>query len=116
MKINGIKFEFDVMDADLAVLAEKELEVLANTTVPAGSSWSQIIIIQCEATFKFFDSVFGEGTSKQLFGEKTNLNMCLDAIDQFKREFERDAKIASDNMKSRLGKYSANRAQRRSKN
>lgn len=116
MRINNIKLEFDVMDANLAVLAENEMEKLTKLKIPEGTSWSQILIIQCEAVFNFFDQIFGEGTSKQIFGEKTNLELCLDAIEQFKKEFNRDAQIATNNIKSRLGnQYSSNRAQRRSK-
>lgn len=119
MKINNIELEFEVMDADTAEIVEENLEILKETVVPKGSSWSDIIRIQCEATFKFFDSVFGEGTHEEIFEGKVNLRTCVDAIDTFKSEFDREIKEAAEDIKSKLGNNLAgnvqNRAQRRSK-
>lgn len=114
MRINDVKFDdFDIMDADVAILAETEMKKLAETKVPEGSSWADIITIQCDCTFKFFDTVFGDGSADKIFKGKKNLRLCLDCIEEFKKEFEREVKIETNNVKSKLGMYSANRAQRR---
>ena len=37
----------------------------------------------CRAVFSFFNAVFGEGTDKKMFGDKTNMRICDDAIYSF---------------------------------
>ncbi|MGL5718019.1 MAG: DUF6673 family protein [Paraclostridium sp.] len=116
MRINGVKFEnFDIMDADVAILTEMEMEKLSNTKVPEGVSWTEVITLQCDSTFKFFDAVFGEGSADKIFKGKRNLRLCVDCIDEFKKEFDREIKIETEKVKTKTGMYSANRAQRRNK-
>ena len=38
--------------------------------------------MQCNAVFRFFDAVFGKGTSKKIFGDSVNLKTCIDAYEE----------------------------------
>lgn len=84
LEINGAELEFDIFDAETA----EKYEVALNNMSVAGEEASKIgkegklsecIRAQCEGVFDFFDDIFGTGTAEIVFGEKTNLRICLDA-------------------------------------
>lgn len=112
IKINGIELELDIFDAETAEIYEDALDEVKNqATVKDGAKMSDMIRTQCNAVFNFFDEVFGEGTSKEVFGEKTNLMECLRAFEiviEYVSNQTEEAKKMTD-------KYSPNRAQRRAK-
>ena len=86
MEINGVTLEFDILDADTAEKYERalrEMEQEADSLDEQGDiSLADNIRIQCRAIFDFFNTIFGEGTDKAIFGEKVNLGTCMDAYDQ----------------------------------
>jgi len=61
------------------------------------------------SVFRFFDDIFGDGTARKIFGSKTNLNACLNAVD----ELVSDADQQYAKVEERMHKYSPNRAVRR---
>lgn len=82
MKINDVELHLDLYDAQTARRYEKAVDGLqaASKTDP-DAKLSENIEQQCQAVFDFFDTLFGEGTSAQIFGQNENLNLCLDAIE-----------------------------------
>ncbi len=45
-------------------------------------SGADAIEMQCSAVMDFVDEIFGEGSSKKVFGEETDLLTCLDAWEE----------------------------------
>ncbi|MEG1870779.1 MAG: DUF6673 family protein [Peptostreptococcaceae bacterium] len=110
MIINGIELELDIFDADVAEVYEEALEkVRIDAKVDTGAKMSVVIKTQCNAVFDFFDEVFGEGTSEDIFGGKTNLMTCLKAFEEVVDNVANQTKEAEQ----LSSKYSPNRAQRR---
>ena len=119
MIINNVELEdMDIYDLETsekyeAAIAEfqKVTGELKTTTDEDQKVLSNIIRIQCNAVFDCFNTIFGAGTDKQVFGNKTNLMVCLKA-------FEELAICANDQkaeMEKMANKYSPNRAQKRAK-
>ena len=84
MKINNVEIEdLDLMDADVAEKFEKatndlqEKEKLQDFT---SKGLAEIIRIQCTLIFDFFNDVWGKGTDKKIFGNKTNYRICEKAF------------------------------------
>ena len=83
MIINGVA----IPDPDIGELSFLEKYEAANDTIVQKMNAinteevrrSEAVRIQCEAVFDFFDTVFGEGTAKTVFGEQVNLKTCIDA-------------------------------------
>ena len=111
LKINDVELELDLMDADMAEKYEKAYRKMQRdvANIPKNLSLAENIRKQCNLIFCFFNEVFGEGTSKKVFGNKTNLRECIKAvetlIDYVNKDVEETNKI--------INKYSPNRATRR---
>lgn len=115
MKINNVEIDFDFNDADDMERFERELDIMSpklkNMEV-VGRKRSVVIREFCEAVLNCLDKTFGEGTSKKVFGGKTNLMLCIKAFedlciarDDYDKEFERQ-------MKTLESKYSPSLASR----
>lgn len=114
LNINGIDLELDLMDADIAEKYEKsikEMDQKEKNKLVEGKSFAEIIRQECNIVFDFFNSVWGEGTDKKIFGSKTNYSECEDA---FKKVVEYSNQQIEKLNKKAL-KYSSNRASRRVK-
>ena len=108
----------DIYDLDTAekyetAIAEfqKVTGELKLTSCEEDKALSSVIRIQCNAVFDCLNTIFGEGTDKKVFGNRTNLMVCLKA-------FEELAIYANDKraeMEKLGNKYSPNRAQKRAK-
>ncbi|MFR5470381.1 MAG: DUF6673 family protein [Romboutsia sp.] len=114
VKVNDreTELEFCVYDPDVMEKYENALEVaIEETTFDEDSDLklSEKIRIQCKSVFKFFNSIFGEGTDKKVFGEKVNLKDCLSAFQQVIAEAAKE----DEELANSIGKYTPNRAQRR---
>ena len=72
---------------------------------------AESIRIQCNAIFKIFNNLFGEGTDKKVFGNKVNLLTCLKAFD----ELVTQVNASNEEIEKIANKYSTNRAARRKK-
>lgn len=80
-KFNNAELEADFTDAGFmekfenAYLAmEEDIKHVQKT-----GKQSEIIRSHCDVFFKFFDSVFGAGSSKKLFGDKVSIDLCVKA-------------------------------------
>lgn len=111
LKINDVELELDLMDADMAEKYEKAYRKMQRdvANIPKNLSLADSIRKQCNLVFYFFDEVFGQGTSKKIFGNRTNLRECIKAvetlIDHVNKDVEESNKI--------INKYSPNRVARR---
>lgn len=93
-------FVMERYEAALDKVSKKANEISDNR---AGKRRSELIRLQCEAVFEFFEEVFGEGTAKKVFGESVNLTICLDAFDSVVTEVDKlDVRIAQS-YKSKFG-------------
>lgn len=96
MKINGVELELDLYDADVMdryTEAIKKFDNKQKNKSIKGLSNGEIIRQECKMVFDFFNDVFGTGTDKKVFGDKTNFKECLNA---FKQVVEYSASISKD--------------------
>lgn len=111
MTINDKTFDVDFTDADLIEKIEigskrvfDETERIKNEDFSVAEGIRQ----ECKIIKDFLDYVFGEGTSKELFGNKDSLNLCLKAFEDIINEKERQVKSINDF----VSRYSPDRVQR----
>lgn len=109
--INDVELEFDVMDADTAHRYEDALNAALEKKSVDVETLAESIRVQCTAVFEFFNEVFGPGTDRKVFGEKTNLTACLDAFDIVVES----ASAQFDQVQRRISGYSPNRAARKAR-
>lgn len=111
MKINGVELaDIDIFDADTAEKYEKVLDkVVRESENLKGLKTSAVIRKQCNLVFEVFNSLFGEGTDKKVFGERVNLKICLKAFEELVEQVNEQKK----EIEEMTAKYTPNRAQRR---
>lgn len=115
MKILNKEYEVDFLDADIMERIETGIEkvekVVKQNKTQEKQKTSMIIRKVCNTIFNFFDDVLGDGASKNIFGDKTSLTLCIKAYEDFINE-----KIKQDEAIENISKkYSPNRATRRAK-
>lgn len=111
--VNDVELELDMMDADVFERYEQcsnELQKKIEQTDYDSMSTADGMRFQCRAVERFFDSVFGAGTAKVVFGEKNNhLGQHVDA-------FAKTTELAKDvnsGLNSIADRYSPQRIQAR---
>lgn len=122
-KINDVELELDLMDIDEKERFEECFETMNETVQEAvknineGDSESVYMRKICEAVMDFFDNLFGEGTSNEIFDGRVNIKKCMLAIQDITKEKVRQGKELNDIVKasSTIGVEDKlpNRAQRR---
>lgn len=108
MLVNGVQLPNpEVSDVLFMEKLEREQDsVTKSTKNSSGKTRAQIMREQCTAIFNFFDNMFGDGTSKKVFGEKVNLITCVEAYEQALTEIDRlDAEQASKLREKYTAKY-----------
>lgn len=96
MKISGVDLELDLYDADIMdryTEAIKKFDKKQKSKTIEGLSNGDVIRQECEMVFDFFNDVFGPGTDKTVFGNKTNFLICANA---FKQVIEYSESISKD--------------------
>lgn len=84
MVFRNIEVDFDIYDADTAEVYEGAVQTVLESAVPKeGESLADGIRRQCNTVFVFFDTLFGDGFHKELFGQRTNMMECLQAFKEF---------------------------------
>lgn len=113
MKINGVELEdIDILDLETAEKYEtalKSVEGIAD--IVKDMTVTESIRTQCNAIFDVFNTIWGEGTDKKVFGNKVNLLSCLKAFE----ELVTKVNSVNPELDKMANKYSSNRATRRSK-
>ena len=119
MKINNVELEdLDIMDFEMAERYEKALETVKDESAKIkyeSLKGSEIIKIQCNIIFGLFNTLFGEGTDKKVFGDKINYRVCMDSFEELVNNMNKEAEKNSKYIKEKAEKYSPNRAIRRNK-
>lgn len=90
ININGIDLEINMFDADTAEKVEnaivhvktKSEEIRTNTSI----KFSQSIRCICNEVFDCFNTIFGAGTDKQIFGDRTDMGECLEAFAELSQQ------------------------------
>lgn len=114
IKLNGVEFDLDLMDLDIAEKVERETKKVASEAEKAkGKSRSESIKIQCYAVFNCIDNIFGKGAHNKIFGDKVNLRDCLRVFEQLILEMQKQDEEDSKEFSQMVSKYSPNRVQRR---
>lgn len=115
MKINGVELEdIDIYELETMEKAERAIDKVLEDIKALDRpnlSGSEAIRIQCHAIMDCFNSIFGEDTDKKLFGDKTNILICVKSFEELMKKFEEKKK----EIETYTSKYSPNRAQRRAK-
>ena len=114
MIINKVEIgNLDLYDADAMEKYENALAEVAkkNNEAEKVAKTSEKIRQQCNIIFDFFNSLFGTDTDVKIFGGKTNLLLCLKALEELINQVN-EQKGELDKI---FNKYSPNRASRRSK-
>lgn len=114
ISINGVDLEIDLLDADTAERMEAAFEHVADrvTEIEADKSirLSQAIRAMCREIFSCFNSLFGEGTDKRVFGDQVNLEQCMMAFAELSRQAPEQSTVRMTNL---MAKYAPNRETRR---
>lgn len=109
----GKELEYDFFDADLLEKYEKEnlrvKERIQEPTQYDGKTTADSLRIQCGIVNDFFDEVFGNGTSEELFGGKNNIKDHMEAF----ASVTGAVMSCNGELKALTEKYSPNRAERR---
>nr|DAH61794.1 MAG TPA: tail assembly chaperone protein [Caudoviricetes sp.] len=102
---NDVKLEVDLNDVSFQEKYENAFNTMAisEKDLQKAGKLSDISKGYCKMFFDLFDNIFGNGTSKKLFGEKMNVAACDDCYDSFiafcSAQVKEINKRRSDNLK-----------------
>jgi len=116
MLFRDMELDFDIFNADDAELYEQAAKEAQKTAVKKqGETLADAIRRQCRGVFQFFDTLFGDGFHRELFGERTNLMECIGAFREFVQLVDEQRGALSDLMAQveAEGGTAPNRAARR---
>ena len=98
--VQGKELEGDFFDADFMDRYETATRGMHNKATEERDrkyeKVSDAFRAQCEVAREYFDRIFGEGTSDQLFGEKRNLKTHMEAIAELTECAARSKKEIND--------------------
>lgn len=109
---NGVRYAFDIRDADDMERYEKAMKELAEEQQNAGGETASARMrAACASYRKLFDDIFGKGAGIAVCGEKDNTGTCSDAFyallnfvaDANAAENERLDGLAEEYSRKRLG-------------
>lgn len=119
LTINGVELEFDMLDVEtFGAYTEAGEQMKAKAAeIEAAQKDRNIFLafrLTCEAINTFFDHIFGEGTSEELFGSRMNFHTSIEAYNVLKNEAEKQLKEQAELMRKLFAdKNSGNRSQLR---
>lgn len=113
IEVLGMELEYDFFDADLLEKYEDENEKvqdrIQDKTQYEGKRTAEVLRIQCKIVDDFFDALFGDGTSRKMFGGKSNIKSHMEAFAQVAEA----AMSCNSELAAITDKYNPNRAERR---
>lgn len=98
--IKNAQFELDLLDADQAEKMEnavakviQEMDALSERTESNDETLSNADVVReaCHIVFACFNSLFGEGADKKIFGERTHFGECLEAFAQLQEQAQQNS-------------------------
>ena len=116
IKINDIELEYNALDADTVERSDTALERVKNHAAEIGTNkdlrLSQGIRAICKEVFECFNTIFGEGTDKKIFGDACDMGKAMDAFGQLAQQIQASGEKEITAITS---KYTPNRKVRRKK-
>lgn len=111
---NGVEFEFDVTDVDVAEKYEETFAVMGEKEkkLPKEGKQSELLKAQFEWFIETFDRLFGDGAGIKICGGKKSISVCMDAYMSF-LAFVKAQKVAIQEKGNSIHSTYSNRAQRR---
>ena len=109
MKINNVELQdFDVFDADELERYEDAIEEFRDKVKDREEfeKVSEFMRYNCNVVFDLFNNIFGEDTDKKVFGTKTNMMICLKAVDELITYVNENRSKQEKELSKMLGKYS----------
>lgn len=74
---------------------------------------SEYILAYCNIVFDFFNELFGEGTAGKMFGGKTNLRVCDQALVAIAETMKADVSDLASESKANLSKITGSQPKKR---
>lgn len=115
MQLKGKEYEFSFSNYETVEKWETAQEELKKDVESIKSKkyekYSESIKDLCNASRKYIDNIFGEGTSQELFGPKYDYKEHCEVVAEITREVDKQ----EDDMNKFAAKYSSKRAARSKK-
>lgn len=107
MKINNVELEdLDFLEAETMERIEKAQEEYAEKSKKTDfTKHSEMIKYNCELVFNLFNTIFGEGTDKKIFGNRCNLMDFIRAVSDLFNYIETKKKESEKEFGRLTGKY-----------
>lgn len=117
IEMNGVQLDLNMADADENERVTTALKNVSEriSKIDTGASEADGIRMICREVFSCFNEIFGEGTDKKVFGNKTDLNTALSAFSQLVETVNESRENTARQVRGIIQKYSPNRAARRAK-
>lgn len=103
MKVLEIEIDFDFYDAEQMKKLESNIDKITkeiNKIKPEKMKQSQFINKLCTIIEQGFDNIFGEGISKEIFKEKRNFKLCVQAFRDLVRARREQEKEVDNEIKA----------------
>ena len=109
MKINNVELEdLDFLEVETMEKIEQAQEEYNEKSKKVDfTKHSEMIRYNCELVFDLFNTIFGEGTDKKIFGNKCNLMDCIRAVSDLFSYIETKKKESEKEFSRLTGKYTS---------
>ena len=107
MKINNVELEdLDFLEAETMERIEQAQEEYSEKSKKVDfTKHSEMIRYNCELVFDLFNTIFGEGTDKKIFGNRCNLMDCIRAVSDLFNYIESKKKESEKEFSRLTSKY-----------
>lgn len=101
---NGLTFDVSTTNADFVAKYEDAWDEYKKIS-PTGKL-SERLRQSCDAIYKMFNRLYGEGTAEKLFeGKMYDLDVCIEAVDSFVNAMAESGKESNKKIASMNAKY-----------
>ena len=120
IEINGVKLSLDLDDLNVAEKVKTSIEAVKDKAAAAQKGGVTDYVEAgrkvCAYVEECFDSIFGDGTAKKLFGGRAKFSEHIDAFAQLAEATVGQLKELNSHVTALSAKYSPSRAARRRSN
>ena len=108
-KIETTELEYNFADADCVEKYDNTMQKLGSAmdVLPKDVPYSAKIRYICRAIFDVFNTLFGAGTDKKIFGDVCDMNICNDALEQLILAAQAADEENAKRFRSKAAKYTA---------